>query len=208
MFPMGNICPNAGRRSAGHHHAITKTKRRRSAKATTLIPNTRFIRKMARTASATKAQRAIDDARRKFPMICANGIFPFRIVGHTDRLSWAKRGHFAPVISHEINADEVVTAMEFLSQLDGTKTGRVDSYRLKHVAEDWGKRHDLAGYISNGALIVAALAIELVVEPCGPPWSDSPNVLIGVSEKSLKRLIFANDFVRRERRSKIAGCLI
>jgi hypothetical protein len=163
---------------------------------------------MARTASASKAQRAIDDARRKFPMICANGIFPFRIVGHTDRLSWAKRGHFAPVISHEINADEVVTAIEFLSQLDGTKTGRVDSYRLKHVGEDWGKRHDLAGYISNGALIVAALAIELVVEPCGPPWSDSPNVLIGVSEKSLKRLIFANDFVRRERRSKIAGCLI
>jgi hypothetical protein len=95
----------------------------------------------------------------------------------------------------------VVTAIEFLSQLDGTKTGRVDSYRLKHVGEDWGKRHDLAGYISNGALIVAALAIELVVEPCGPPWSDSPNVLIGVSEKSLKRLIFANDFVRRERRA-------
>ena len=160
---------------------------------------------MSRTASAATALWGIDIARRRYPAICAHGISPFRIAGHSARLSWAKRGHFAPVISHEISTDEVVTAIEFLSQLDGTKTGRVDSYRLKHVGEDWGKRHDLAGYISNGALIVAALAIELVVEPCGPPWSDSPNVLIGVSEKSLKRLIFANDFVQRERRAKLGG---
>jgi hypothetical protein len=159
----------------------------------------------ATTASIKRAQRQIDAARIRFPKICACGIFPFRIVGHSNRLSAAKRGQFAEYISHEISPAEVATAVECLSQLDPTTTGRVSSYGLKHIAEDWGRRNDLSSYVSNGAVIVAALAIGLVVEPCGPPWAGSPNVLIGVTAKSLKRMIAANEFVRLERRGRIAA---
>ena len=129
------------------------------------------------------AQR-IRDARRKFPHLSADGI------------CIAVRG----ALFQEIMPDQVATAIEALSMLEPTKTGRVDSYRLKHCAEDWGKHHEMSGYVSNGALIVAALALDLAVEPCGPPWAGSPNCMIGVSEKSVRRMIAANDFARRENR--------
>jgi hypothetical protein len=154
---------------------------------------------MTATSSARTAQ-AIRDAQRKFPQLCAHGVFGFRIVGHAARLAMAK--HFAPTISAPIAMAEVETAIEFLAMLDPTKTGRVDSYKVKHVAEDWGRCHDLSGYVSNGAVIAAALALGLAVEPCGPPWAGSPNVMIGVSEKSLRRKMIGNDFMRRERRGR------
>ena len=131
------------------------------------------------------AAQAIQDARLKFPKLSADGT------------CIAVRG--APF--QEIVPDQVTTAMECLSQLDATKTGRVDSYRLKHVAEDWGRHHELARYVSNGALIVAALALGLVVEPCGPVWSTSPNMMIGVAEKSVRRMMASTAFIRRERRN-------
>ena len=147
---------------------------------------------MATTASTLIGQRQIDAARRRFPRICAFGIVPFR------------SGRLAESIAHDIKPGEIATAIECLSQLDPTKTGRVDSYRLKHLAEEWGRRNDQSGYVSNGALIVAALAIGLVVEPCGPAWAGSPNVLIGVSAKSVRRMIAANEFVRQEKKNRMA----
>jgi hypothetical protein len=150
------------------------------------------------TISSAPAAQAIRDAECKFPKICAHGIYGFPIRGHAERLRMAKTfGHFAPTVSPPIVPAEVETAKQFLAMLDPTKTGRADSYHLKHVCEDWGRHHDLCGYVSNGSLIVAALAIGLVVERCGPVWGNSPNVLIGVSEKSLRRKVVAVDFMRR-----------
>jgi hypothetical protein len=47
-----------------------------------------------------------------------------------------------------------------------------DSYRLKHAAEHWA-----GGYVSNGALIAAALHLGFVVEPI----AGSLNAYISVS---------------------------
>ena len=141
---------------------------------------------MLATSDRATAQ-AIPDAQFRFPKISADGI------------CIAVRG--APF--QEIVPDQVGTGIEFLSMLAPTKTGHVDSYRLKHVAEAWGRRHDMSGYVSNGALIVAALALGLVVEAAGKSWAPmNPNCMIGVSEKSLRRMIAANDFARRERCDK------
>jgi hypothetical protein len=138
--------------------------------------------KMTITSDRTAA-RAIQNAQYRFPTISADGTFI------------AIRG--APF--QKIVREQVSTATEFLSMLAATETGRVDSYRLKHVAEDWGRHHEMCEYVSNGALIVAALALELAVTPCGPSWSTSPNCMIGVSEKSVRRMIVTNALIRRER---------
>jgi hypothetical protein len=41
-------------------------------------------------------------------------------------------------------------------------------------------------------------ALGLVVEPCGPAWSTSPNVMIGVAEKSVRRMIAACAAAKRD----------
>jgi hypothetical protein len=135
------------------------------------------------TTSDRAIAQALLDAQRRFPNISADGV------------CIAFRGaQFQAILP-----DQIATAIEFLSMLARTKTGRTNSYALKHVCENWGRYHDLSGYVSNGATIVAAVALDLVVTPCGPPWRGSPNVMVGVSEKSVRRLIAANDFARRER---------
>jgi hypothetical protein len=69
-------------------------------------------------------------------------------------------------------------ACEWLGDKAGTKTinRRHSSYGLKHLAEEE------IGYLTNGAFIAAAIH-------CGFPYRlvhDSPNVLFGISERSLK----------------------
>jgi hypothetical protein len=114
--------------------------------------------------SAT-AQHAIDVARRRFRRLSANGIYP----GIQN-------------LPQSIVTAQVEAASAFLSLLTPTKTPRVCSYALKHVAERWAGH-----YVSNGSLIAAAIARGLVVE--SPPWwSMNPNVAVGVSQKSLKAL--------------------
>jgi hypothetical protein len=137
------------------------------------------------TTSTRAIAQALQEAKRRFPNISADGI------------CIAVRG--GPF--QEIQLDQIATAIEFLAMLEPTKTGRVDSYRLKHAGENWGRRHDLCGYLSNGSVIVAAVALDLVVAPCGPAWSASPNCMIGVSAKSVRRMIAGNDFAKRERGS-------
>ena len=90
--------------------------------------------------------------------------------------------------------------MLFLSMLTATKTGRVDSYLLKHASESWCQRRgEAVRYISNGAMITAAVALGLVTEACGPAWADNPNVLIGVSERSVRRIMMVDAVERRYR---------
>jgi hypothetical protein len=85
-------------------------------------------------------------------------------------------------------ADQVATAVAFLRLFHPTKTGRVDSYRLKHEAERWGAKNGMCAYVSNGALLLAAMCLDLVVEEYRNCWPSSPNAKIGVSRSDLKRL--------------------
>jgi hypothetical protein len=88
-------------------------------------------------------------------------------------------------LRHPDGVDQVATALAFLRLCERTKTPRQGSYGLKHVAERWGEATDRAPYVSNGALIVAALALDLVVEPHG---YGSPNAIVGVARRSVDRL--------------------
>ena len=80
---------------------------------------------------------------------------------------------------------EVETALAYLSRLDRTKHPNLNSYSLKHLAEKWGKRHGMQSYISNGALIEAAVRLGI---PCREVNQSSINALIGVSIRSVRRL--------------------
>jgi hypothetical protein len=140
---------------------------------------------MLATLDSVSAQ-ALSDAKIKFPKICADGT----CIG-------VRGAPFQAILPNQVD-----TAMEFLSQLTSTRTARTGSYQLKHVGEDWGKRQGLSRYVSNGAMIVAALALELPVEAAGKPWElFNPNCLIGVSAISVRRVIAANDYARREKQS-------
>ncbi|KJC44812.1 hypothetical protein UP09_14265 [Bradyrhizobium sp. LTSP885] len=103
--------------------------------------------------------QALEIARRRFCRISADGIL------------LARRG--APY--QEIIVEQVNRAMEFLATLTPTKSARACSYQLKHAAESWA-----GAYISNGALIVAAIALGLKVRSAGRDFESNPNALIGV----------------------------
>jgi len=90
-------------------------------------------------------------------------------------------------------ADELATAAAFLRLLTPTATASYKSpgsYGLKHDAERWGRSHGMAPYVSNGALIAAAVALGL---PIRRSRRDSPNVGVGVRLADLSRLRAAAD---------------
>ena len=89
------------------------------------------------------------------------------------------------------------TAVEFLTTC-GAIYSKADhgSYALKHSAERWGERNGLEGYVSNGALIAAALHLGFLVRPDDPrslsmQWLGKvrPNARIGLSRKGLKAVM-------------------
>lgn len=85
-------------------------------------------------------------------------------------------------------AAQVATAVAFLRLLTPTHAATWQSpgsYGLKHDAEQWGRVNGLEPYVSNGALIAAAVEIGY------PIWHrgrGSPNAAIGVSKRDLSRL--------------------
>jgi hypothetical protein len=87
-----------------------------------------------------------------------------------------------------VRADQIATAIAFLRQFRPTKTGRLNSYYLKHEAERWGGRNGMCYYVSNGALLMAALCLGLVIEEYPNCWPSSPNAKIGISKYDFKRL--------------------
>jgi hypothetical protein len=108
---------------------------------------------------ASRDCATVAKARRRFRRISADGIM------------LACRG--APY--QEIIAEQVDRAMEFLATLAPTKSARACSYGLKHRAEKWA-----GAYISNGAMIVAAIALDLTVRSAGGDFEANPNCMIGV----------------------------
>lgn len=84
---------------------------------------------------------------------------------------------------YPINPDEVSLAKTFLSKLE--KTTSVNrhcrgSYGLKHDAERYA-----GNYISNGALIAAAVELGFRVSPI----AESPNAYLGYTTKSWKAIV-------------------
>lgn len=108
----------------------------------------------------------------RFPQLCEYGLrYP------------PKGGRPSPV-----RADQVATAIAFLSMFEPTKTGRISSYCLKHAAERYGGRRGLCSYVSNGALIAAALQLGFVVEEYPMGYGpQSPNAKIGVGLREFKK---------------------
>ncbi len=77
-------------------------------------------------------------------------------------------------------ADEFARAVAFLSQFGRCKTFNLksSSYGLKHGAEGFA-----GGYVANGMLIAAALALGFSARPT---HADSPNAFFNISSKLLK----------------------
>ncbi|MCA1453980.1 hypothetical protein I6F35_12235 [Bradyrhizobium sp. BRP22] len=111
------------------------------------------------------------EPRYRFPHFGANGFYP-------------GRGR-AP---SPLQPEQIATAMAFLQMFRPTKHGTLSSYFLKHAAENWGGKIGLCSYVSNGALILAALMLGLVVEPHRPDWLLSPNADIGISRRDFRRI--------------------
>jgi hypothetical protein len=110
-------------------------------------------------------------AKRRFPRLCTDGVYAY-----------------PGTALRPIDAAQIETAVAFLSMLTPTKTPRIGSGNLKRDAENWGRRHGLANYISRGALTAAAVALGLVVKSYGPWFAMNPHVAIGVSLKDLRRI--------------------
>lgn len=90
------------------------------------------------------------------------------------------RGCYGP--SNPPREKEVETALAYLSQLKPTKQPTCGSYYLKHRAERWGRYNGMEPYVSNGALIEAAIRLGLTIKPL------NINADIGVSKRDVKTL--------------------
>lgn len=121
------------------------------------------------TSAHIEVSSANSEPRCRFPRFGANGLHPGR------------RSKPSP-----IQPDQVTTAMAFLRMFTPTKRAYYSSYYLKHAAENWGSQVGLSAYVSNGALILAALMLGLVVKPYHG-WLN-PNAAIGISKRDFRRI--------------------
>jgi esterase/lipase superfamily enzyme len=78
---------------------------------------------------------------------------------------------------------EVETAAAYLSLVGSTGRSTLSSYYLKHCAERLGRHHGMEPYVSNGALIEAAIRLGLTIKP-----GRSINASIGVSLRNVELL--------------------
>ena len=148
------------------------------------------------------AKRAIEDVMAEYPTVSGTGFGISNFNRHSTRneclkLLAVERDY---LLTEEAEC-QVATATAFLQQCVLTVTPRENSYHLKHVAEGWGRRHGYMPYVSNGALIVAALAGGVVVKPFDREAADinarvgsySPNAAVGVSKRSVDRISKENN---------------
>lgn len=110
---------------------------------------------------------------RRFPQLCAYGL------RHP-----AKGKPPMP-----IRFDQVEAAIAFLGCFRPTKRGTISSYQLKHDAERWAHRVGLCSYISNGALLCAALCRGLVVDEYLDCFPTSPNGKVGINRQDYNKFM-------------------
>jgi hypothetical protein len=87
-----------------------------------------------------------------------------------------------------LDAAEVATAAAFLRLLTPTSSATdrsPNSYTLKHDAERWGRANGMRPYVTNGALIAAAVALGYPIRHFG---NGSPNVAVGVGLRAWRRI--------------------
>jgi hypothetical protein len=91
-------------------------------------------------------------------------------------------GGFNDRPADKLRPKEMATTIAFLRHCRPTKTTGIGSYGLKHAAERWGRANKGVPYVSNGALIAAALYLGLRVKPY------SINAEIGVNRNDVQEL--------------------
>lgn len=126
-----------------------------------------------------EAAAAIEDAKQRFDRLTD---FGFGVYDERS-LCAAERAQKLEEERQAFSPEQVATAIAFLRHCEPTKTLNSDSYSLKHKAEKWGAKNGYESYVTNGALIVAAVYLGFPVA-----HSTGPNASIGVSKKSLVRL--------------------
>jgi len=85
-----------------------------------------------------------------------------------------------------IQADQVETALAFLEHCRKAPRARVSSYTLKHTVERWGSSVGASAYVTNGAMVAAAIYAGFVVRPVG--GEGNPNARIGINASDVARL--------------------
>jgi hypothetical protein len=95
-------------------------------------------------------------------------------------------GFGAHADAEKFNPHQVATAIAFLQLCGPAKKPTIGSYSLKHLAEDWGGRFAGCPYITNGAVIVAAHALGLPIQPY---HYGGPNAGIGINWRALEQVI-------------------
>ena len=88
-------------------------------------------------------------------------------------------------LEHPNLVEQIATAIAFLRHCTRTTLPRRGSYGLKHAAETWGEANGMSSYVSNGALIAAAVYLGFVVHP----HASGPNAAIGVGRTSIRWLL-------------------
>jgi hypothetical protein len=79
-----------------------------------------------------------------------------------------------PIGLDQRSLEEVATAVAYLERLQRSlkRSRTCGSYSLKHRAEEWGEANGMSNYVSNGALLVAAVFLGFKVVQgtglCGP----------------------------------------
>jgi hypothetical protein len=91
----------------------------------------------------------------------------FKFPPYDSNVFWLPEGRPSPHESYgppkPLEDCQVETALAYLSQLRPTKQPTFSSHLLKHRAEQWDRLHGYFPYVSNGALIAAAVRLELLI---------------------------------------------
>lgn len=98
-----------------------------------------------------EAEKAVDMAREKFPFFDPRGLGPYDQPYVPDQ-------HSFDTDSGRKQVATGIAALKALRLLNG-----VDAYAAKHRAEQWGRRNGMAPYVSNGAIIAAAVGLGIGV---------------------------------------------
>lgn len=88
--------------------------------------------------------------------------------------------------AEKLNPQQVETAKAFLLACGRSNKPTVGSYALKHEAEKWGRTARGCPYISNGAMIAAALTLGFPIKRYD---SENPNAGIGVSWRGVEKVM-------------------
>lgn len=98
-----------------------------------------------------EAAKAVELAEAEFPLLDPRGLGPYG-------QPYVRNQHS---FDTDFGREQVATGIEALKALPLSE--RSHAYAVKHRAEQWGRRNGMAPYVSNGAIIVAAIRLGIGV---------------------------------------------